>query len=963
MADDDFSISGDDFSINDIPADADEKTPDIKSDDYKKGDPFHLSDKLNSADKVRKFILQIQEQQAAIQQSASHSASFDNLINNSNINDSIVADMQATRSAVLGLPSYKGVDFATISDHKFTSIAAQYEKLLERESITSISYWEKFRTASYSEVVARGEVIESGFVEIGKILQEGEDTKLSQPEKTRLEEMKRQKARDDEAKQQMAKERARKKEIYRQQLLTQGYSEEDVEKKAESLVEWVVTDETKSEFNNLTAWGQALKEGEDIAQRYSEIANVPLPEARRIVWDNLTKGEGVTAGQEIDGPIASSRIFQQVRKIITSEPYPVPGDYRSSSGKKVMEELLARGEDAKTRGSYGVREWDKLLGKWAGEVRGELRLDVGAYLKAVRAYQQQIQSELDTEADPEDILDNFQPDFNQPLEYYSPRMYQRKLFSEIGKKFTEKGRELFQKGVQRIIPAAAKDAATTAAKTAATAAAKTATTVGITAAEGAATGVAAAVAWPVALLLIAKKVISLGIGLIKKGIMGLFSLFKIFAPWASSKSQIYFRKGLDRVLAYRASQGGVFSGEGFSGGSAKQGVITKKRVFLAALGSSSMVVALPAIIVIAIPAMLIFALIFYQFFHLPSALRAAPEDDENYGPPPLFEISKTAECKANDVIADCSSLPNNATYSVQYVIKIKSLAEKDLAFQITDVIKGLSETGELSVPQPVVPQALTLKAGQEETFGPGQISKILFSGAEFNDSVVNNTVTATGTVVGTTESQQKAAIATVVIGNPDDPPPYEFPLAGKLEDIDAQPIKAPDGERPHRGWFETLGKTIDGGTDIVGGSGEVVSTIDGIVEYSDVHLGNPTTKYPTCTSYQFSGGAKCLYKYGVGGAVYIRSRVGQYLVAYVHLDTPEVKPGDKIKRGETVLGKVYAGKLPTTTGAHIHYQVLKNGSNLNFADTNNAGLCSTGSIESIVHKQGDTVPLAPENCD
>ncbi len=764
-----------------------------------------------------------------------------------------------------------------------------------------------------------------------------------------------------------------------------------------STVETPVVEKAPSaeEFEKNMAIAENLAQG--FVEKSGDISPEAIKQAREEVWQLISESQSETI--ETSETSSSSTRFagtfltpppKNTSKVVSENKDGEHVLFSSEGNKKTFNTVVERGNLAKANRSYSYREMDKLALR---EIS-----DVGAFLKAVWRYRLQEMPDIDQELDSdllyfpgEDIEPNTDYPIGEEFSYQGQEMSGQNLFVQMAK--GEIQNRAFSAAASRIGGAAA-GTLRTASVAGGAVAATGATTAGTAA-------VAAGAAPPVAAALALKTLLSKGLGAIK-------GFFNIFAPNFLSKAKIYGKKGLGAILS-GDSVGNILMLLGFGAGFAVGGpagalilaiggklatkliggilgmvgsVIPgsgdkKKKGLLVALGSSSMVVGGPAAIAVGSLALLILFFI-NQFFVLPGALRAAPENDEDYGPPPLFEIKKTAECKANGIVKDCKALPNDQKYEVQYAIEIKSLTNqpginpefqgKDLKFQITDAIKGLSEKGELEVPQPVVPGEMTLKPGQTESFSVGQIPEISFSGVQFNDSVINNTVTAIGTVVGTSETQTQASIATVIIGNPKDPAPYEFPIAGFLSDIDDQPIKAPDGTRPHRGWFETLGKTVDGGTDIVG-SGNVVSTIDGIVVYAEIHAGKPSESNPNCTNYEFSsgpqftGGSKCLYQYGVGGAVYIRSRVGQYLVAYLHLDTPQVKPGDVVERGKTVLGQIYPVELPTTSGAHVHYQVLKNGGNLNFADSNNAGLCSQEKIEKNVHKAGDSVPVAPTTCD
>lgn len=64
---------------------------------------------------------------------------------------------------------------------------------------------------------------------------------------------------------------------------------------------------------------------------------------------------------------------------------------------------------------------------------------------------------------------------------------------------------------------------------------------------------------------------------------------------------------------------------------------------------------------------------------------------------------------------------------------------------------------------------------------------------------------------------------------------------------------------------------------------------------------------------------------GYGNHIRIDHGYG-YVTLYGHLSRSKVRPGQKVKRGE-VIG--YVGNTGKSTGPHLHYEVLKNGENVN----------------------------------
>jgi murein DD-endopeptidase MepM/ murein hydrolase activator NlpD len=64
---------------------------------------------------------------------------------------------------------------------------------------------------------------------------------------------------------------------------------------------------------------------------------------------------------------------------------------------------------------------------------------------------------------------------------------------------------------------------------------------------------------------------------------------------------------------------------------------------------------------------------------------------------------------------------------------------------------------------------------------------------------------------------------------------------------------------------------------------------------------------------------------GYGNEIIVNHGFG-YRTRYAHLSRFNVKPGQKLKRGD-VIG--YSGNTGKSTGPHLHYEVLKNGDVLN----------------------------------
>jgi hypothetical protein len=221
------------------------------------------------------------------------------------------------------------------------------------------------------------------------------------------------------------------------------------------------------------------------------------------------------------------------------------------------------------------------------------------------------------------------------------------------------------------------------------------------------------------------------------------------------------------------------------------------------------------------------------------------------------------------------------------------------------------------------------------------------SGIDFKDTTLVNTVTVTATVNG--ETKTETAVEIVTLGNPPSDQPYGYPMAGTIQDVDNQIIKGTGGKYyAHCGTFlfgpALLGagndrSCLQGGLDVSGSGVAVKSTLDGIVVKADFDKGNgSTTSSDGKPCLHVSSDITCL---ALGGYVYIQDVSKKYTVAYLHLGNPEVGPGDKVVRGQTI-GTTHTSPLPTTTGSHVHYQVTIGGNNWPFA--NSFGSCQQGKL-------------------
>lgn len=259
------------------------------------------------------------------------------------------------------------------------------------------------------------------------------------------------------------------------------------------------------------------------------------------------------------------------------------------------------------------------------------------------------------------------------------------------------------------------------------------------------------------------------------------------------------------------------------------------------------------------------------------------------------KIGFKVELIASPEIITASDPKEEAT--VTYIITITKLEDN---VEIKSVNEKISKAG-------VVKRTQSLPITQTQ-------SAFSFKAGDYDGSRIISAVTVTGRSEGATEDDTQTATAVVSVGNVSANQPYGYPVAGKISSLDLEPC-SPDC---HFGTFLPSRAKVWGGMDIAqSANNPVYSTIEGVVDRAE-------------------------FDNALGGVIYLRSFDGQYKVAYLHLDNDlKVKSGDKVGRG-TLLGKVYAGLLPTSTGPHVHYQVLLNNGNQLFQ--NNFGSCLAGKI-------------------
>lgn len=323
---------------------------------------------------------------------------------------------------------------------------------------------------------------------------------------------------------------------------------------------------------------------------------------------------------------------------------------------------------------------------------------------------------------------------------------------------------------------------------------------------------------------------------------------------------------------------------------------------------------------------------------------------DTMGEPAIFTVEKTS---------DTISLANTDTKTVTYTIRV--IPELGQEIEIGEIHDVATAYGNYP-PETIHDKKLTVQNGVYL-----YTDSVRVVASDIPDSNLINTVSVTATATDG-QNQTQTAQTLITVGNPPAGGPYGFPVAGLITVLDDQtPFDNPKGVHCALMYIPSDTCT-NGGLDIGISSGDVVSTADGHV---------------------FSAGFDCQ----VGGFIYLQS--GPYRIAYIHLKKAlAVKTDDPVKRGQ-LLGKVYdaadyagacddgeikrAKGLQSSTGPHIHYQVVRVTTNLFFSqkrqeDTGqtNVGAClvkdSTGDLiksmyiePAFVTKPGSAAQ-GPLNC-
>lgn len=272
-----------------------------------------------------------------------------------------------------------------------------------------------------------------------------------------------------------------------------------------------------------------------------------------------------------------------------------------------------------------------------------------------------------------------------------------------------------------------------------------------------------------------------------------------------------------------------------------------------------------------------------------------------------------------------TSLANNSRESVEYSVTISSATEKDVEISVglQEILQNRNGNTNLSLPQPGSPYPAKLSKGQSVTvrYNPYLIKD------EYNDSDLVSLVTVAANVVGETVGIMETASSLTRIGAPpvNNDLPFGYPTSGRIVRFEDDP--------DHTGtFFNAAGGRYwqRGGIDIVGPGGmPVYSTVNGEIIYSDFDYGLPVYTDANCHS---TIPVVSPFNYcAIGGAVIVKS--GNYIVSYLHLRESGLAAGH-VSKGQ-IVGYMYDTPLPTSTTAHLHYQILLNRVNVPFGSSAN----------------------------
>lgn len=282
--------------------------------------------------------------------------------------------------------------------------------------------------------------------------------------------------------------------------------------------------------------------------------------------------------------------------------------------------------------------------------------------------------------------------------------------------------------------------------------------------------------------------------------------------------------------------------------------------------------------------------------------------------------------------ASPSLVKNDTAAEVEYSVKITNTADHDWDITIKDENLKMYKNGVatvLTMPDPItsLPTKL-LKINDFKNPLVITFKKFAIKAGQYNDSQIKNIIEITATDQTSRKTETITAEATVIIGDKLDHP-FGFPVGGILSSVDEDPC----GD--HWGAFFGVGATNVHGIDIVGGANApVISTLTGKIRDA---------------GFRNSGSNE---RNDVGGYVYIESDDGNFIAGFQHMNAPDplkIKVGATVNRGE-VIGTIYPTALPTTSGPHLHYQIIQRvggaWQNVRFSDPKRAGSCTADPVDS-----------------
>jgi murein DD-endopeptidase MepM/ murein hydrolase activator NlpD len=279
-----------------------------------------------------------------------------------------------------------------------------------------------------------------------------------------------------------------------------------------------------------------------------------------------------------------------------------------------------------------------------------------------------------------------------------------------------------------------------------------------------------------------------------------------------------------------------------------------------------------------------------------------------------------------------SGFDGTGTVELKYEYKISNTGKEDIEIKSVST-KSTWQKGYDSVEFSSKTGLFSGSIGKESSLDWKEVRVTIPAEVRFKDSEVVTVVTVMGKRRGDPDTavESRTSLITVRIGSPVvvSTQPFGFPSQGTVLRFDI--------EDNHRGTFFNASGTRyweAGGMDIVASGGTAVySTVEGDVIYSSFDYGGAGYTADNC-SLPWGYSLVDPFKYcGVGGAVIVKSTVGNYIVSYLHLRVSPLATGH-IGKGSLV-GQFYDQPLPTSSNPHLHYQILFNGDNVSFGSEAN----------------------------